>query len=95
MFSKPLNEDARNLKIEIQKEIIYYLKKEGSEKAKKEGNKNIEIKHLQPIINNLSSYKKIIQEVLTLHLKLKISRFRNLIMISIHRFHMFIALYFL
>jgi hypothetical protein len=58
MFGRPLNEDARNLKIEIQKEIIYYLRKKGSEKAKKEGSKKIETKHLQPIINNLSSYKK-------------------------------------
>ena len=58
MFGTPLNEDARNLKIEIQKEIIYYLRKKGSQKAKKEGSKKIETKHLQPIINNLSSYKK-------------------------------------
>ena len=45
MFGTPLNEDARNLKIEIQKEIINYLRKKGSQKAKKEGSK-----HLPPII---------------------------------------------
>ena len=50
MFGTPLNEDARNLKIEIQKEIIYYLRKKGSQKAKKEGSKKIKTKHLQPII---------------------------------------------
>ncbi|MFT6064252.1 MAG: hypothetical protein ACJAQX_000100 [Polaribacter sp.] len=35
MFGTPLNEDARNLKIEIHKEIIYYLKKKVHKKQKK------------------------------------------------------------
>ncbi|AUC81880.1 hypothetical protein [Lacinutrix sp. Bg11-31] len=58
IYGTPLNEDARNLKIEVQKEIIYYIRKKGSEKAENEGLKFIQPKHIQPIINNLSSYTK-------------------------------------
>ncbi|WP_052158184.1 CRTAC1 family protein [Lacinutrix jangbogonensis] len=58
IYGTPLNENARNLKIEVQKEIIYYLRKNGSEKAESDGLKFIQKKHIQPIIDNLSSYTK-------------------------------------
>lgn len=34
IYGTPLNEDARNLKIEVQKEIIYYLRKKELKKLK-------------------------------------------------------------
>ncbi|MGJ8745513.1 CRTAC1 family protein [Polaribacter sp.] len=58
MFGTPLHDDARNLKIKIQKEIIYYLRKKGSQKAKKNESQKIKINHLKPIIKNLSTYSK-------------------------------------
>lgn len=57
MYGTPLDEAARNLKIEIQKEIIYFLRRKASAEAKKEGYNRIETKHLKPIINALSNYK--------------------------------------
>ncbi|WAC02095.1 VCBS repeat-containing protein [Lacinutrix neustonica] len=56
MYGTPLNEAARNLKIEIQKEIIYYLRKKGSQEAEKDGDNSIKIKHLKTIISTLSNY---------------------------------------
>ncbi|MCF8368570.1 MAG: CRTAC1 family protein [Bacteroidales bacterium] len=56
MYGTPLNEDARNLKIEIQKEIIYYLKEKGTENAKKSGAGKINPEHLLPILKNITEY---------------------------------------
>ena len=58
MYGTPLSEGARNLKIEIQKSIIYYLKKKGSEIAKSSQSKTIALPHLKDIVNKISTYVK-------------------------------------
>jgi len=58
MYGTPLSEDARNLKIEIQKELIYHLRKGGHSNASKDKTNAIERRHILPIIEALSDYKK-------------------------------------
>ncbi|MDY8135296.1 CRTAC1 family protein [Aquimarina sp. 2201CG5-10] len=58
MYGTPLEENARNFKIEIQKELILYLKKQGSLEAKANNDKVIKAKYLLPVINSLSSFGK-------------------------------------
>lgn len=57
MYGTPLDEEARNLKINIQKEIIYYLKEKGTAEAIKSGKNKITDSHLKPILTNISEYK--------------------------------------
>ncbi|WP_459210530.1 CRTAC1 family protein [Aquimarina rhabdastrellae] len=59
MYGTPLNDLARNLKIQIQKEIILYLKQKASQNAIADHSKKITTEHLQPIIQELSTYKKL------------------------------------
>ncbi len=56
MYGTPLNEDARNFKIEIQKSIIYYLKQQGTILAKEKGLSKIGFEEIQSVINDLSEY---------------------------------------
>lgn len=56
MYGTPLDEDARNLKIEIQKEIIYYLKEKGTINAKSDNASKIEPKHLLPVLTDIAEY---------------------------------------
>ncbi|MDH7447522.1 CRTAC1 family protein [Aquimarina sp. 2201CG14-23] len=58
MYGTPLSEDARNFKIEIQKALILYLRKNGSKQAIKESSKTIKPKHLTPVIDAISSFGK-------------------------------------
>jgi len=58
MYGTPLNEDARNFKIDIQKEIIFYLQKEASSLATKDKASKIQEKHLLPIINKVAQFSK-------------------------------------
>jgi len=56
MYGTPLDEDARNLKIEIQKETIYYLKEMGTINARKDDVSKIEPNHLVPVLNDIADY---------------------------------------
>lgn len=56
MYGTPLTEAARNFKIDIQKEIIYYLKEKGTVGAKKTGVSKITLQLLRPILENISEY---------------------------------------
>ena len=58
MYGTRLNEEARNLKIEIQKEIIYYLRTKSSDLAKKEASPTIKKKHLTSILKTLPYFQK-------------------------------------
>ncbi|MBQ4820669.1 CRTAC1 family protein [Aquimarina sp. MMG016] len=58
MYGTPLDETARNFKIEIQKELILYFKKKGSELARADQSQKIAVSHLTPIINSLFSIGK-------------------------------------
>jgi len=57
MYGTPLEEDARNLKIEIQKEIILILKEKGTAKVNESKSNNITKEQLKPIIESISNYK--------------------------------------
>ena len=57
MYGTPLEEDARSLKIEIQKEIIYYLKEKGTIEAKKNNAHKISPIHLKPILAEISLFE--------------------------------------
>jgi len=57
MYGTPLAEGARNLKIEIQKKIIYYLKEKGTIEANKSNAGKILPEHITPIISNISIYE--------------------------------------
>ncbi len=59
MYGTPLDEQARNLKIEIQKEIILYLKQSSSNNAIKDTSHKILPKHLHEVITKISEYKKL------------------------------------
>jgi hypothetical protein len=72
MYGTPLNEDARNLKIEIQKEIIYYLRTESAKLAEKESSTAITLKDLNPILEALPAFKKIANGDFTYPLKKEI-----------------------
>ena len=56
MYGTPLEEDARNLKIEIQKELIYYLKERGTQAARQANFPKITEKQLLPIIQDIAEY---------------------------------------
>ena len=56
MYGTPLDEEARNYKIDIQKEIIYYLKEKGTENALQDNSTKIKVKHIQPILKDLANY---------------------------------------
>ena len=58
MYGTPLEEDARNLKIEIQKELIYYLKERGTQTAQEANLSKITVKQLYPIIQDIAEYSK-------------------------------------
>lgn len=58
MYGTPLNEGARNLKIEIQKALITHLRVKGSENANKRNASVIENVDLKRVIAALSSYKQ-------------------------------------
>jgi len=57
MYGTPLDEEARNLKIDIQKEIIYFLKERGTVNARQDQASKIAPKHLQPVLNDIVDYK--------------------------------------
>jgi len=56
MYGTPLDEDARTLKIEIQKTLVYYLKEKATPLARKSNAAHIQPEHLQPVIEELSEY---------------------------------------
>ncbi len=56
MYGTPLDEEARNHKINIQKELIYYLKEKGTEIAKTKNNTIITKEILTPILSEISEY---------------------------------------
>lgn len=56
MFGTPLEEDARNLKIEIQKELIYYLKEKGTILAKKDHLSKISAENVTAVLRELAEY---------------------------------------
>ena len=56
MYGTPLDEDARNLKVDIQKEIIYYLKEKGTSIAQKEHTPKIDSKQLREVLNGIAEY---------------------------------------
>lgn len=56
MYGTPLEEEARNLKIDIQKEIIYYLKERGTAVAKSENFLKIQRKHIESVLGGLTEY---------------------------------------
>ncbi|KAA1246580.1 CRTAC1 family protein [Aquimarina sp. RZ0] len=56
MYGTPLDEQARNFKIEIQKELILYLKKKGSKNAIANDAKVIMPNHLRNTIDSLSIF---------------------------------------
>ncbi|MFD0863701.1 CRTAC1 family protein [Sungkyunkwania multivorans] len=58
MYGTPLNEEARNLKLEIQKALISYLKERGSQLANKRGETNITLSSLAPVIDEISTFAK-------------------------------------
>ncbi len=58
MFGTPLNEDARNLKIEIQKELILYLKREASKHAVEVGVNKIRLEDLNKVTTSLARIGK-------------------------------------
>ena len=57
MYGTPLDEEARNLKIEIQKAIIYYLKEKGTEIAIKDGVNVISPTILEQVLKDISEYE--------------------------------------
>ncbi|MBW2937393.1 CRTAC1 family protein [Aureisphaera sp. CAU 1614] len=57
MYGTPLEEEARNLKIDIQKEFIYYLKEKGSALAKNGNHLKIKRIHLESVLQDLTEYK--------------------------------------
>jgi len=58
MYGTPLDESARNLKIEIQKALILHLRKKGTENAKKQKVNSITFNALRDVVNSISTYKK-------------------------------------
>lgn len=58
IYGTPLNEEARNLKIEIQKALILHLRKKSTQNALAVQSKTIAFDHLKPAVNSISSYKK-------------------------------------
>ncbi|WP_299885138.1 CRTAC1 family protein [uncultured Lacinutrix sp.] len=58
MYGTPLDEDARNLKIEIQKTLILHLKREGTKNAIAAKSKTIRFDDLKPTVNSISRYKR-------------------------------------
>lgn len=56
MYGTPLENDARALKIEIQKAIVFYLKEKASPLARKNNATLIKPEHLQPVLEELSEY---------------------------------------
>lgn len=58
MYGTPLTEVARNFKIELQKEVIYYLRQQGTKIAKANGKSKISSIELTPIIEGISLFKK-------------------------------------
>ncbi|MBT8256626.1 MAG: CRTAC1 family protein [Bacteroidia bacterium] len=58
MYGTPLEEDARNLKIEIQKGIIYLLKNKGSEISRKKGADKINEEHILAVLEELTDFSR-------------------------------------
>jgi len=56
MYGTPLEEDARNFKISIQKELIFYLKEKSSQLAERDHSEKITPKHLNKILAEISDY---------------------------------------
>jgi len=56
MYGTPLEEAARNMKIEIQKKLIYYLKKNGSALAKAKGENKISNGVIVQLIDKISTF---------------------------------------
>ncbi len=56
MYGIPLTDEARNAKIDIQKELIFYLKNEASKIARKEGNSSIKASQLTEVLNKIASF---------------------------------------
>jgi hypothetical protein len=56
MYGTPLDEAARSLKIDIQKEIIYYLKETGTKNARLVGETIIKANRLLAILDEISEY---------------------------------------
>jgi hypothetical protein len=56
MYGTPLDEEARSHKINIQKELIYYLKEKATEIAKTKNNTIITKEILTPILSEISEY---------------------------------------
>ncbi len=57
MYGTPLDEASRNLKIDIQKQIIFYIKQRASEVAKTKNHKSISLNDIRPIITSIANYK--------------------------------------
>ena len=74
MYGTPLTDEARNFKIDIQKEIIYYLKEQGSKNARKQNQDIIRPDHIAPIISSLSQYEETPQGDFLYHLTTGIVR---------------------
>lgn len=58
MYGTPLDESARNLKIEIQKALILHLRKKGTENAKQQKVNTITFNALRDVVNSISTYRK-------------------------------------
>ncbi|WP_299433077.1 CRTAC1 family protein [uncultured Aquimarina sp.] len=56
MYGTPLDEQARNFKIEIQKELILYLKKKGTKNAIASSVKSISTRHIKNTIDSISVF---------------------------------------
>jgi enediyne biosynthesis protein E4 len=56
MYGTPLSDDARTLKIDIQKAIIFHLKQKATPRARKRNATAIEEKDLIPVIEDISEY---------------------------------------
>ncbi len=56
MFGTPLDDDARNFKIDFQKTLIYYLKEKGTELALKQRSENITRSQIKEVLQGISEY---------------------------------------
>jgi len=56
IYGTPLSEEARNMRIEIQKAFIYLVKKESSEIASANNSDSIYMKDIKPVVESLVSF---------------------------------------
>ncbi len=56
MYGTPLDEEARNFKISIQKELIYYLKEKSSQLAERDRSEKITAQQLNEVLAEISDY---------------------------------------